>query len=127
MEDCRGGLRVGTCMMRFVVSLGACATCLALVSPALAEEPKADQPDLSELSIEQLAQLPVRSASKRQEPLSSAPAALYVITPEDIESAGATTLPEALRFAPNLNVQQVDASDYSISARGFNGVQAGNK
>src|SRR5689334_21588965 len=113
--------------MRFAVSLGACAVCLASARPALADEPNADQPDLSELSIEQLAQLPVRSASKRQEPLSSAPAALYVITPEDIESAGATSLPEVLRLAPNLNVQQVDASNYSIAARGFNGVQAGNK
>ena len=37
------------------------------------------------------------------------------------------SLPEALRLAPNLNVQQVNASQYSISARGFNGLQAGNK
>lgn len=83
--------------------------------------------ELSELSIEQLAQIPVRSASKREEPLSSAPAALYVITGEDIVANGLTTLPEALRLAPNLNVQQIDASQYSISTRGFNGLQAGNK
>ena len=40
-------------------------------------------PDLSGLSIEELAQLPVRSASKRQEPLSQAPTALFVITGEE--------------------------------------------
>jgi iron complex outermembrane receptor protein len=107
--------------------------CVAASGPAFAaqDDPQggahSDQPDLSDLTIEQLAQIQVRSASKREEPLSSAPAALYVITPADIENSGATSLPEVLRLAPNLNVQQVDASVYSISARGFNGLQAGNK
>jgi iron complex outermembrane receptor protein len=87
----------------------------------------AEQPDLSKLSIEELAQIKVTSASKQAEPLSSAPAALYVITNKDIEDSGAISLPEALRLAPNLNVQQVDASQYAIAARGFNGIQAGNK
>lgn len=87
----------------------------------------ADQPDLSDLSIEQLAQIKVTSASKSAEPLSQAPAALYVITRQDIEDSGVLSLPEALRLAPNLNVQQVTASSYAIGARGFNGIQAGNK
>jgi iron complex outermembrane receptor protein len=120
--------------MRFKPAIGACALgsilCCVATAPARAEAvPPADvQPDdLADLSIEQLAQLTVRSASKRDEPLSSAPAALYVITSEDIHSSGAMSLPEALRLAPNLQVQQVDASQYSISARGFNGLQAGNK
>jgi len=86
-----------------------------------------DQPDLANLSIEQLAQIKVTSASKQLEPLSRAPAALYVVTSQDIVDSGLTSLPEALRLAPNLNVQQVSASQYSVSARGFNGVQAGNK
>jgi iron complex outermembrane receptor protein len=86
-----------------------------------------EQPDLANLSIEQLAQIKVTSASKQLEPLSSAPAALYVITGQDIQDSGVTSLPEALRLAPNLNVQQVDASQYAIAARGFNGIQAGNK
>jgi iron complex outermembrane receptor protein len=109
-----------------------------LASPAFAQEADSAQPilfeaaatqgdDLSGLSIEQLARIEVRSASKREQPLSSAPAALYVITWQDIEFQGLTTLPEALRLAPNLNVQRVDASQYSIAARGFNGIQAGNK
>ena len=85
------------------------------------------QDDLANLSIEELAQIQVRSASKRDEPLSAAAAALYVITGQEIESNVITSLPEALRLAPNLSVQQVDASQYSISARGFNGIQAGNK
>jgi iron complex outermembrane receptor protein len=94
-------------------------------TPALAEV--APDQDLSDLSIEELAQIKVTSVSKVEEPLSRAAAALYVITNQDIESSGVTSLPEALRLAPNLQVQQVDASQYEISARGFNCVQAGNK
>jgi iron complex outermembrane receptor protein len=86
-----------------------------------------EQPDLASLSIEQLAQIKVTSASKQAEPLSRAPAALYVITQKDIEDSGVTSLPEALRLAPNLNVQQVNAGQYAIAARGFNGIEAGNK
>lgn len=83
--------------------------------------------DLSGLSIEELAQLPVRSASKREEPLSAAPTALFVITGTDIAESAATSLPEALRLAPNLVVQQVNAREYALSARGFNGYESSNK
>jgi iron complex outermembrane receptor protein len=85
------------------------------------------EPDLSQLSIEELAQLPVRSASKREEPLSGAPTALYVITNADIVESGATSLPEALRMAPNLQVQQVNGREYAITARGFNSIETSNK
>lgn len=87
----------------------------------------ASQNDLSSLSIEDLAQLNVRSASKRDEPLSSAPTALFVITNGDLLDSAATSLPEALRLAPNLGVQQVNAHEYAITARGFNSVETANK
>lgn len=77
--------------------------------------------DLNSLSIEELAQIEVTSVSKRAEPLSNAPAAIYVITHDDIMRSGARRLPEMLRLAPNLQVAQVNASHYAISARGFNG------
>src|SRR6185503_4474445 len=104
-----------------------CAAFAVLTGAAIAPASAQSLGELRNMSIDQLAQIEVRSASKREEPLSSAPAALYVITSDDILDSGATTLPEVLRLAPNLNVQQVDASNYSIAARGFNGVQAGNK
>ena len=109
--------------MRTAVSAVALGPVLLWASVAHADE----QPDLSNLSIEQLAQIKVTSVSKQPQPLSEAPAAVYVITAQDIDHSGATSLPEALRLAPNLNVQQVDASQYAIAARGFNGLQAGNK
>lgn len=118
--------------MRSSLLVGACVLGTALSCPALAQDDllvpaAAPEEDLSGLSIEQLAQIQVRSASKREEPLSSVPAALFVVTGEEIQRSGLTTLAEALRLAPNLQVQQVDAFQYSISARGFNGLQAGNK
>jgi iron complex outermembrane receptor protein len=83
--------------------------------------------DLSNLSIEELARLPVRSASKREEPLSGAPTALFVITGDDIAQSAATSLPDVLRLAPNLGVQQVNGREYAITARGFNSVETSNK
>jgi outer membrane cobalamin receptor len=58
--------------------------------------------------------------SKRAEPLSDAAASVFVITADDIRRAGATTLPEALRLAPGLQVSRDSATGYVISARGFN-------
>jgi iron complex outermembrane receptor protein len=84
-------------------------------------------PDLSALSIEELAELPVRSASKREEPLSGVPTALFVITGAELLETAATSIPEALRLAPNLQVQQVNGHDYAITARGFNGIETSNK
>jgi iron complex outermembrane recepter protein len=116
---------------RFLLLLA--PACAALPAAAAAQEAPAPAPpatadqDLSQLSIEQLAQLPVRAASKLEEPLSAAPTALYAITAEDIARSAATSLPELLRLAPNLQVQRVNAREYAISARGFNGFESSNK
>lgn len=83
--------------------------------------------ELSDLSLEELSQVEITSVSKRPEPLSDAPAAVYVITSDDIRRSGATSLAEALRLAPNLEVARVDAQTYNISSRGMNSVNASNK
>src|SRR3989440_5347801 len=76
--------------------------------------------DIADLSIEELGNIQITSVSRHAERLSDAPAAIFVITGEDIRRSGATRLPEALRLAPNLEVARVSASSYAISARGFN-------
>src|SRR5713101_4322027 len=76
--------------------------------------------ELADLSLEELANLEITSVSRRAERLSDAPASIFVITGDDIRRSGATSLPEALRLAPNLEVARVDSRQYSISARGFN-------
>jgi iron complex outermembrane receptor protein len=80
--------------------------------------------DLTELSLEQLSSIIVTSVSRRQERLADAPASVFVITADDIRRAGATSIPEALRLAPTLDVARADANQYAISARGFNDVLA---
>ncbi len=80
--------------------------------------------ELADLSLEQLTSIKVTSASRREERLVQAAASVFVITQEDIRRAGATSIPEALRLAPNLHVARADNNQYAISARGFNNVLA---
>ena len=98
----------------------ACGGLLVTPGKAAADKAALTVAELSRLSIEDLADIPVTSVSKRAEPLSQAPAAIFVITQDDIRRSGATSIPEVLRMAPNLQVARVGASTYAITARGFN-------
>ncbi|HEY1229429.1 MAG TPA: TonB-dependent receptor plug domain-containing protein, partial [Ramlibacter sp.] len=75
--------------------------------------------DLADLSLEQLGSIEVTSVSGRAQPLKDAAASVFVISRQDILRAGATSLPEALRLAPTLQVAQTSAGQWAISARGF--------
>jgi iron complex outermembrane receptor protein len=87
---------------------------------AWADEPQFETADLNALSIEQLGDVPVTSVSGTAQPLGEAPAAIYVITSDDLNRAGVRTISGALRLAPNLHVGRINASTFGISARGFN-------
>src|SRR5438128_53084 len=80
--------------------------------------------ELKKLSLEELLNLEVTSVSRRPEKLSETASAIQVITQEDIRRSGATSIPEALRLASNLQVAQVDSSQWAISARGFTSTTA---
>ncbi|HEV2623302.1 MAG TPA: TonB-dependent receptor [Frateuria sp.] len=80
--------------------------------------------DLGDLSLENLGKLLVSSVAKSPEPLADAAAAVYVITHDDIVRSGASTLPDVLRLAPNLEVFQTGPGGYTITARGFSGNNA---
>src|SRR5258706_1121003 len=82
------------------------------------------QDRLVDLSLEELSNLEITSVSKRVERLSDAPTSVFVITSADIRRSGATSLPEALRLAPNLQVARVATTGYAVSARGFNSSSA---
>jgi iron complex outermembrane recepter protein len=88
-------------------------------APAGAEDSSTSA--LKSLSVEELMNIEVTSVSKTAAPLSTAAAAIYVITHEDVVRSGATSIPEVLRLAPNLQVVQISASNYTITARGFSG------
>ena len=79
---------------------------------------------LKQLSLEGLLELEVSSVSKKNEKLSDAAAAIFVLTQEDIRRSGMRTLPDLLRLVPGLHVANIDAHTWAISARGFNGLFA---
>ena len=74
----------------------------------------------TDLSLEQLINIQVTSVAKKETGLFTAPAAIYVITQEDIRRSGMTSIPELLRMVPGLDVAQIDANHWAISSRGFN-------
>jgi iron complex outermembrane receptor protein len=89
--------------------------------------------DILNLDIEQLARtpvvvpsmdIPVTSVTKTPSTVGHSAAAIFVITPEMIRRSGATSIPEALRMAPGLDVAQVNSNTWAITSRGFNSAYA---
>jgi iron complex outermembrane receptor protein len=76
--------------------------------------------NLEDLTLEELVNVQVTSVSKKETDLFTAPAAIYVITQEDIRRSGMTSIPELLRMVPGMDVAQIDANHWAISSRGFN-------
>ena len=102
-------------------------TCLVFLGGVLTAQSQRLLPSvgtLKKMSLEQLMDIEVTSVSKRPEKLSEAASAVQVFTGDDIRRSGATSLPEALRFASNLEVAQIDSRQWAITARGFNNVFA---
>ncbi len=83
------------------------------------DPPPAQKTDLASLNIEDLMNIKVTSASKKTESLSGAPAAIFVITGEDIRRGGFSSVPDALRVVPGLYVAQQSANVWIVAARGF--------
>jgi len=76
--------------------------------------------NLADLSLEELTDLQVSSVAKKPQRAADAPAAVFVITQDDIRRSGTTSIPQALRLVPGLQVAQIDGNKWAISARGFN-------
>src|SRR5215813_7826557 len=74
--------------------------------------------DLDKLGIDELFGIQVTSVGRKAEQLSKAPAAVFVLTSEDLRRSGATSIPEALRNVPGLTVLQVDGRSWAVSAHG---------
>jgi iron complex outermembrane receptor protein len=89
--------------------------CVPVPSPAQSVTPT----DLTQLNLEDLMNVQVTSVSKREQKLSTAGAAIYVINQEDIRRSGATNIPDLLRMAPGVHVAQLNPHTWAISIRGF--------
>src|ERR1700736_233405 len=105
---------IGKALKRSHLALA--AALLLATSAGSQENPK----DLAEKSIEDLMNMEVTSVSKKEQKLSSVAAAIFVITQEDIRRSGATNIPDLLRMVPGLDVAQINAHTWAISARGVN-------
>jgi len=88
-------------------------------APLTADGPKGVR-DLADASLEDLMNIEVTTVSKKDQKLSQAPAAIYVITQEDIRRSGMSAIPDLLRMVPGLQVGQMQAGSWGVSARGFN-------
>lgn len=100
---------------------------LAMLGGLLAPASRADDTTstnathaLLSMSLEQLMSIKVTSVSKKEETLSQTAAAVSVITQDDIRRSGSTTIPDALRLAPGVDVGRVDSHEWAVGVRGLN-------
>lgn len=95
----------------------------ACLLPVRGAEARAGDPDgdLTELSLEELMNLEITVASRSEAPLRDAPAAVYVLTGDEIRRAGHTSIQEALRMVPGFHVAQWKTFGWDVTARGFTG------
>lgn len=84
-----------------------------------AAEPARSPQKLKLLSLEQLGKLEVTTVSKQPEEVWNTPAAVYVITQDDIRRSGATSLPELLRMIPGVQISRIQSDQWAVGVRGF--------
>jgi iron complex outermembrane receptor protein len=82
--------------------------------------------DFTQFSLEELKNVEIVSVSKKPEKISEVPAAVYVITQEDIRRSGATSIQEALRMAPGVHVARKNTTEWAVNIRGLNNEFAKN-
>ncbi len=110
-------MRSGAVALQWVRSLAAIVL-IVLPRPGSAA---AQTPDLTQKSLEDLMNIQVTSVSRKEQKTSQAAAAIFVISREDISRSGALNIPDLLRMVPGVDVAQINASNWAISVRGFNG------
>jgi iron complex outermembrane receptor protein len=79
-----------------------------------------DPSSVADLALEDLVNLKVTSVSKKEEKLNDAAAAIFVLSNDDLRRSGVTTVADALRLVPGLQVAAIDSGTWAVSARGFN-------
>ena len=80
--------------------------------------------EILDLELAELMQIQITSVGRKTQNLTDVPAAVYVINQEDIHNSGVTSIPEALRMVPGLQVARISSNKWAISSRGFNGTFA---
>lgn len=95
--------------------------------------PAGEANDVLDMDLDQLSQADVlvptmdtvvSTVSRQESTVGRSPAAVFVITPDMIKRSGANNIPDLLRMVPGMEVAQIDANQWAISCRGFNGLYA---
>jgi iron complex outermembrane receptor protein len=92
-----------------------------VAAPLSAQVPTSSSPprDLTTMTLEELANLQVTVAARKPQIRSETPAAIDVVTSDDIRRAGVTSFPEALRLAPGVQVARANSNRWAVGIRGF--------
>ena len=121
-SPCSTASRLRKWLVKSLPRVSGCGLLVALlITAATAAELSEDKTlhYLKNLSIDELLNTEVTSVSRKAEKLADAPAAVFVISQEDIRRSGVTSIPEALRMVPGLQVARINAKAWAITSRGF--------
>jgi iron complex outermembrane recepter protein len=97
---------------------GAIVTAVVLMGGAVPLDAQTTE-EMKRMSLADLMRVDVTTVSRTPEPVGRVPAAVHVITQDDIRRSGALSIPEALRLAPGMQVARVNAGVWAIGMRGF--------
>lgn len=98
--------------------------CIGLAGNASMASAQTRSTDLAAITLEDLLNIEITSASRKEQRVGDTPAAVYVITQDAIRRSGITTIPELFRLVPGTQVAQVNSNNWAISVRGFNDLWA---
>src|SRR5262245_4092455 len=89
--------------------------CLGAAAVARGQTPE----QLRGLSLDELSQLPVITVSRTATAAEDVPAAVQIITEQDLRRAGVRSLAEALTLVRGVHAVRIDGNKWAIGIRGF--------
>ncbi len=93
----------------------------SVTSTAIAGQNIPLKQDITDASLTELMSTKISTVSRKPQTLSDTPAAVFVISQEDIRRSSANSIPELLRMAPGLSVARIDSNKWSVTSRGYSG------
>lgn len=76
--------------------------------------------DSDSMTLDELSNTEVFSISRQPQSIMQLAASIYVLSGEDIIRSGVSTIPDALRLVPGLQVAQIDGNKWAVSCRSLN-------
>lgn len=106
--------------MRTTIRILVAALLIMIPTDRAWAQPTPPPQDLAHATLEDLLNIRITSANRKEQRAEDVPAAVYVLTQDEIRRSGIRTLPEALRLIPGVQVSRINSSNWAISIRGFN-------